>query len=203
MDIYKNHIKRIFDVIFAALGLLLLSPVIIVIAIAIKKEDRGRVFYKGARVGKDGNVFNIYKFRTMVPKAENIGGPSTPKDDPRITKVGKVLRKYKLDEIPQLINVLKGEMSLVGPRPEVPSEVETYTIEERHVLIIKPGITDWASIKFRNEAEILAGSENPHQTYREKIKPEKMRLALKYVDELSFKTDVKIMLKTIWVVIKG
>jgi lipopolysaccharide/colanic/teichoic acid biosynthesis glycosyltransferase len=133
----------------------------------------------------------------MVMNADRLGGPSTADDDPRITRVGKFLRKYKLDELPQLINVLKGEMSIVGPRPEVPSEVETYSEEEKRILSVKPGITDWASIKFRNEGEILKGYEDPHKAYREIIKPEKLKLALQYVDEASFSTDLKIILKTV------
>ena len=195
--IYSKYLKRVFDVVVAAFGLLALSPVLIAIAVKIKKEDGGTALYRGRRAGKDGRQFNICKFRTMVVNAEQIGGPSTSADDPRLTQIGKVLRKYKLDELPQLINVLKGEMSLVGPRPEVPSEVETYTEEERRVLTVKPGITDWASIAFRNEGEILKGSADPHQAYREKIRTEKLRLALSYVDDVSLKTDALIIIKTV------
>jgi len=138
----------------------------------------------------------------MVVDAEKLGGPSTSDDDPRITKIGKLLRKYKLDELPQLINVLKGEMSIVGPRPEVSMEVETYTNEEKRILNVKPGITDFASLTFHNEGEILKGSPDPHQTYREKIRPEKLRLALKYVDSKSLSVDLKIILETIKALIK-
>jgi lipopolysaccharide/colanic/teichoic acid biosynthesis glycosyltransferase len=197
MDIYRRSIKRILDIAGSSCGTLALSPLLGVIAVFIKREDGGTIFYRGERTGKDGSSFRIYKFRTMVMDAERIGGPSTSEDDPRITKAGTRMRKYKLDELPQLINVLKGEMSLVGPRPEVPSEVETYSNEERRILTVKPGITDWASIKFRNEGEILKGAEDPHQAYREKIRPEKVRLALKYVDEVSLKTDLMIIGKTI------
>ncbi len=194
---YERYLKRALDFAVSLIGLILLSPLLAAIAWVIKREDQGDVFYRGWRVGKNGKLFRIYKFRTMVMDADKMGGPSTAADDPRITRVGRFLRKYKLDELPQLINVMKGEMSLVGPRPEVPEEVERYDQRERSVLRVRPGLTDWASIKFRNEGEILRGSPDPHQTYREKIKPEKMELALKYLDELSFKTDMKIIFQTI------
>lgn len=138
----------------------------------------------------------------MVVDAEKLGGPSTSDDDLRITRVGKLLRKYKLDELPQLINVLKGEMSIVGPRPEVSMEVETYTNEEKRILNVKPGITDYASLTFHNEGEILKGSKDPHQAYREKIRPEKLKLALKYVEKQSFWVDLKIIFKTIKALVK-
>jgi lipopolysaccharide/colanic/teichoic acid biosynthesis glycosyltransferase len=197
LGVYENYIKRVTDIVLAACGLMVLAPILAVIALKIKLEDGGSIIYRGLRIGKNGEPFRIYKFRTMVMNAEQVGGPSTSEDDPRVTKVGKVLRKYKLDEPPQLVNVLKGEMSIVGPRPEVPMEVETYTEEERRVLTVKPGITDWASITFRNEGEILKGSVDPHQAYREKIRPDKLRLALAYVDNVSFRTDALIIMKTI------
>lgn len=203
MNFYKFVGKRLLDISLSLILLVILAPVFIIIAIIIKIEDGGDVLYKGERAGKDGKTFRIFKFRTMVMDAEKLGGPSTPEDDPRITKTGKILRKYKLDELPQLINVLKGEMSIVGPRPEVPSEVETYNEEEKEILKVKPGITDWASIKFRNEGEILKGYDDPHAAYRELIKPEKLRLAMMYVDEISFKTDVKIVIETIRAILKG
>lgn len=203
MSIYRKIVKRAIDIVVSLSGLVLLFPFFIIFSLAIKREDGGNIFYRGERIGMYGKPFIIFKFRSMVEGAERIGGPSTAEDDPRITRIGKFLRKYKIDELPQLINVLKGEMSIVGPRPEVPSEVETYGEEELRILTVKPGITDWASIKFRNEGEILAGSEDPHQAYREKIKPEKLRLALKYVDEISFKTDMKIILETIKAVLTG
>lgn len=201
MFTYENCGKRAIDVIASSLGLIVLSPLLVAIALKIKSEDGGAVMYRGNRLGKDAKPFRIFKFRTMVMNADQVGGPSTSEDDPRITRSGKVLRKYKLDELPQLINVLKGEMSLVGPRPEVPSEVATYSEEERRVLNVKPGITDWASIEFRNEGEILKGSEDPHVAYREKIRPEKLRLALTYVDDVSFRTDIAILAKTLKVVL--
>ncbi len=189
-------IKRLFDIVFSLFGLSALSPVFLFIIFLIKKEDNGPVFYAGPRVGKDGKNFKMLKFRTMVINADKIGGPSTANDDPRITKIGKFLRKCKLDEIPQLINVLKGDMSFVGPRPEVQSEVETYSEEEKQIFKVRPGITDWASIKFHNEGEILKGSKDPHQAYREKIRPEKLRLQMEYVKRKSLLVDLQILVKT-------
>lgn len=192
-----HMLKRAFDVAVSALALLLLVPVFILIALLIKLEDGGPVFYRGVRVGRHGKLFRIYKFRTMVPDAERLGGSATPDDDPRITKIGKLLRKYKLDELPQLINVLKGEMSLVGPRPEVPRYVEMFSEEEKAILSVRPGITDWASLWDFDEGAILAGSSDPEKDYMEKIRPTKIRLQLKYVREATFLTDVKIILLTI------
>jgi len=197
-----GFLKRTFDIITSLSGLVLLSPLIFFLIIFIKFDSPGPAFYRGERVGRFGKTFRIFKFRTMVADAEKLGGPSTASDDSRITGVGKFLRKYKLDELPQLVNVLKGDMSIVGPRPEVLMEVETYTKEERRILEVRPGITDWASLTFHNEGEILKGSPDPHQVYREEIKPEKMRLALKYVDERSFLTDIKIILETLLTLVK-
>ena len=195
-------LKRMFDIIFALIGLVIFLPLMAILSMLIKKEDRGLVLYRSERVGRDGNLFRMLKFRTMVMNAEKLGGPSTPDDDPRITKTGNLLRKYKLDELPQLINVLKGEMSFVGPRPEVPMEVKTYNDEEKRILTVKPGITDYASLTFHNEGEILKGSEDPHQAYREKIRPEKLRLGLKYVDSQSFRVDMKIIIQTLSALIR-
>jgi lipopolysaccharide/colanic/teichoic acid biosynthesis glycosyltransferase len=190
-------IKRLFDIAFSLTGLVMFSPIIAAVALLIKLEDRGPAFYRGVRVGKNGRPFKIFKFRSMVTNADKIGGPSTSDDDPRLLKIGKFIRNYKLDEIPQLINVLTGEMSLVGPRPEVPSEAETYTDEEKRVFLVKPGITDWASLTYHNEGEILKGSADPHQAYREKIKPGKLKLQLQYVDHHDFLTDIRIIFKTL------
>ena len=195
-------LKRLFDTVFSFIGLVVFLPLMATIVILIRKEDGGSVFYRGIRVGRYERPFKISKFRTMVVNAEKLGGPSTAGDDPRVTKIGRFLRKYKLDELPQLINVLKGEMSFVGPRPEVPMEVEAYNDEERRILTVNPGITDYASLKFHNEGEILRGSSDPHQTYREKIRPEKLRLALKYVEEQSFSVDLKMIFETIKTLVK-
>ena len=194
--------KRIFDILFSIVGLIFVSPLLLTICILIKHEDGGPVFYRGLRVGKKGTLFKIYKFRSMVVNAEKIGGSSTADDDPRITKIGKFVRKYKLDELPQLINVLKGEMSFVGPRPEVQHYVNMFTKEEKSILTVSPGITDWASLWNSDEGAILAGSPDPERTYMEEIRPEKIRLQLKYVKERSFFTDISIILQTISKVIK-
>jgi len=190
-------IKRTLDIAIALIGIVLTSPVLCLLAVIIKTNSTGPAVYAGERVGKDGKPFKLYKFRTMVVDADTIGGPSAGDDDPRITRVGRILRKYKLDEFPQLANVLKGDMSFIGPRPEVQQEVELFTGEEKAILSIRPGITDYASIKFNNEGEILAGSEDPHQAYLQKIRPEKMRLGLEYVKNRSLWVDTKIMAKTI------
>jgi lipopolysaccharide/colanic/teichoic acid biosynthesis glycosyltransferase len=189
-------IKRLFDLVCSAFGLLVLSPLLVVLCVLIKLEDGGPVLYRGVRVGRYGKRFRIFKFRTMVVNADKIGGPSTADDDARITPMGKLVRRFKLDELPQLINVWTGDMSLVGPRPEVPGEVDLYTEEERALLNVRPGITDYASIAFHNEGEILRGSPDPHQAYREKIRPEKIRLGLEYVKHNSLRLDLKIIFKT-------
>ena len=202
MGILGNFAKRTFDITASLLGLLFLSPVILLIAILIKLYSSGPVFYRGLRIGRQGVPFKVFKFRTMVSNAEKMGGPSTADDDPRITGIGRFLRKYKLDELPQLINVLKGEMSLVGPRPEVPHYVNMLTKEERAILSVRPGITDWASICNSDEGAVLAGSPDPEKAYLEKIRPEKIRLQLKYVRERSFWTDLRIIFQTLQVVVK-
>jgi lipopolysaccharide/colanic/teichoic acid biosynthesis glycosyltransferase len=194
--------KRGFDFVSSLVGLILASPVLLVIAILIKKEDGGPVFYRGVRVGRFGKPFRIFKFRTMVVNAEKLGGPSTADDDPRISKVGKSIRKFKLDELPQLINVLKGEMSIVGPRPEVQMYVDMFTEEEEAILNVRPGITDWASIWNPDEGAILAGSPDPEKTYMEKIRPEKIRLQLKYVEEKSLWVDFEIIVRTLETVLR-
>jgi len=190
-------LKRLFDVIFSALGIIITFPILILFALSIKLSSKGPVFYRGERVGRFGKLFRIYKFRTMVLDAEKLGGPSTADDDPRITKAGKFLRKYKLDELPQLINVLKGEMSFVGPRPEVKHYVDMFNEEEKSILSVRPGITDWASLWNPDEGAILAGSPDSEQTYMEKIRPLKIKLQLKYVNERSFWKDLKIILLTL------
>ncbi len=195
-------VKRLFDILFSVLGLLLSSSLLLFTAFLIKREDSGPVFYRGLRVGRFGKPFRIFKFRTMIVNAEKLGGPSTADDDPRITKVGRSLRKYKLDELPQLINVLKGEMSFVGPRPEVQHYVDMFTEKERVILSVRPGITDWASLWNPAEGAVLAGSPDPEKTYMEKIRPEKIRLQLKYVEERSFWIDLKIIAQTLLTILK-
>ena len=190
-------LKRVFDMMFALVWLILLSPFLLFFAILIKLGSKGPVFYRGVRVGRHGKPFNIFKFRTMVMDAERLGGTSTADDDPRITKIGHFLRKFKLDELPQLINVLKGEMSIVGPRPEVQHYVDMFTEEERAILEVRPGITDWASLWNPDEGAVLAGSADPEKTYMEKIRPQKIKLQLKYVREQSFWNDLKIIFLTL------
>ncbi|MFC1935251.1 sugar transferase [Chloroflexota bacterium] len=193
-------LKRTFDVVFSLTTLVVTAPLFILIALWIRADSTGPVFYRGVRGGLHGKPFWIFKFRTMVANADQIGGPSTADDDPRVTKAGRFLRKYKLDELPQLISVLRGEMSLVGPRPEVLQEVKFYSEEESALLTVRPGITDYASIVFSNEGEILVGSEDPHQAYREKIQPEKIRLGLEYVRDRSLWVDLKILGRTFLVI---
>jgi lipopolysaccharide/colanic/teichoic acid biosynthesis glycosyltransferase len=190
-------LKRLFDVVVSSAGMVLLSPVFLAIALVIKLKDRGPVFYRAKRIGRLGKPFRLLKFRTMVVNADKIGGPSTADDDPRITRVGKFLRKHKLDELPQLINVLLGEMSLVGPRPEVAQYVEMFTEEEKEILSVRPGITDWASLWNRDEGALLAGSPDPERTYLERIRPEKIRLQLEYVRKRDFWVDLAILFRTL------
>ena len=190
-------VKRFLDISLSVLGLLVLLPLLVVLSILIKLEDGGPVFYRGLRVGQHAKPFRIYKFRSMVVNAEKIGGPSTADGDQRVTKVGKFLRKYKLDELPQLLNVLAGEMSLVGPRPEVQRYVDLYTEGEKAILSVKPGITDWASIWNSDEGALLAGSPDPEKTYLEKIRPHKIKLQLDYVRQQSFWTDIGILAQTL------
>ena len=189
-------LKRLFDFIFSLIGVIILLPLFAVVALSIKLDSKGPVFYRGLRVGRYGKNFRIYKFRTMVQNAEKLGGSSTPDDDPRLTKMGKFLRNYKLDEAPQLFNVLKGEMSFVGPRPQVPEDVALYTEKEKALLSVLPGITDYASIRFHNEGEILKGSPDPNKAYVEKIRPEKINLGLQYVQTHSLWVDIKIIFLT-------
>lgn len=189
--------KRIFDIFCAILGLLLISPVFIIVALLVKMQDGGPVFYLGERVGRNRQIFRIIKFRTMVVDAELKGGSSTSNRDPRLTKCGKYLRKYKLDEVPQLINVLKGEMSIVGPRPEVKNYTDMFSDEEMAILSIRPGITDWASIWNVDEGAVLAGAADPELAYLELVRPMKLKLQLKYVRERSFWVDLKIIFLTL------
>ncbi len=190
-------LKRLFDFLSSLFGLIILSPVLLTIAAFIKFYDWGPIFYRGKRVGLHGKIFRIYKFRSMIVDAEKTGVLSTSKEDIRVTPIGKLIRKTKIDELPQLINVLKGEMSMVGPRPEVKRFTDLYTNEEKVLLNIKPGITDYASIWNVDEAEVLKGSQDPDKDYFEKIRPEKIRLQLKYYKEKSLWTDIKIIFLTI------
>lgn len=190
--------KRIFDIVFSALGLIILMPVFIIIGIVIKLTSSGGIFFRQTRVGQYGIPFSIHKFRTMVTDAESKGLKITVGADNRITTIGRVLRKTKLDELPQLIDVLFGDMSFVGPRPEVPEYVAVYpdSIKQK-ILSIRPGITDRASIEMIDENEILAKSNNPEQTYINEILPIKLNYAVEYIDNYSFFEDIKIILETL------
>jgi lipopolysaccharide/colanic/teichoic acid biosynthesis glycosyltransferase len=193
--------KRAFDIVVSLVLLVLLSPVLIYIAIRIKRESAGPVFYRGVRTGLHGKPFRILKFRTMVPDAETIGGPSTALNDLRLTRTGVFLRKYKLDELPQFINVLSGTMSIVGPRPQVEMYTRRYNDEEKIILSVKPGITDYASIHFINLDQIL-GDHNVDEKYAHEIEPMKNRLRIQYAREQSFLVDCKIILRTALRVLK-
>jgi len=195
--------KRLFDSITSFFGLILLFPVFVLVALWIKIDSRGSVFFRQERVGFQGSLFRIHKFRTMVLDAEKEGKQITIGADPRITTVGRFLRKYKLDELPQLIDVFVGDMSLVGPRPEVPKYIDCYSDDEKHdVLSVKPGITDNASIEFRDESKLLASSNDPESTYINEVLPKKIALYRKYVRERSFFGDVEIIFRTIFLIIK-
>lgn len=190
-------IKRIFDIIVSLIGLIALLPFFLIIAFAIKVDSTGPIFFKQVRISKNGKEFEIYKFRTMIQDAESKGMQITVGKDSRITKVGKFLRKSKIDELPQLINVLKGDMSFVGPRPEVPKYVALYDKDQRNILKVRPGITDIASIEYRDESSILAKSMDPEKTYIEEIMPKKIELNLIYIRNISVLYDVVLICKTI------
>jgi lipopolysaccharide/colanic/teichoic acid biosynthesis glycosyltransferase len=190
-------LKRLFDICAAALGLLILSPVLFALAVAVKINSRGPVFFRQERIGRGFRPFRIFKFRTMVVDAPQRGGQITSgHDDPRITRIGRFLRRWKLDELPQLINVVAGEMSLVGPRPEVQRYVEMFRSDYAEILRIRPGITDLASIKFRDEASLFSGGKDPEQIYVQQILPEKLSLAHEYVARSSFGFDLRILFQT-------
>lgn len=189
--------KRFFDLISSLYSLAILVIPFIIIAFLVKVSSSGPIIYRSYRVGRYGKIFNLYKFRTMVKNADELGGPSAGKDDSRITKIGSFLRRLKIDELPQLINVINGDMSLVGPRPEVLSEVNKYNNDQLKVLELRPGLTDYASLWNIDEGTVLAGASNPHLAYRKYIQPTKLALQLKYLKEKSFWLDIKIIAYTI------
>ncbi|RLC80839.1 MAG: sugar transferase [Chloroflexi bacterium] len=194
-------LKRIFDILIASIGLIAFSPLMLIIAILIKLDSPGPIFYRAPRVGKDGKPFRMFKFRTMVANAEKIGPPITVGDDPRITRIGARLRSSRLDELPQLINVLCGEMSMVGPRPETPYFVEKFSPEQREVLKVKPGMTGLAQITFRHEEEILSNPGALDEEYMNVILPPKLALDLEYIKHQSLLLDVKTLFQTAWVLL--
>ena len=192
-----NMLKRGFDVVSSLIGIILLFPVLLILWICIQLESSGGGFYRQIRVGKNGVDFRLWKFRTMQTGADKKGLLTIGGRDSRVTRIGFYLRKYKLDELPQLINVIVGDMSIVGPRPEVRKYVELYSQDQRKVLSVKPGITDYASIEYSNENELLAQSENPEKTYIEEVLPAKLESNQKYLNEQGFLTDLKIIFQTI------
>ena len=194
--------KRIFDLFFSFLGILFLLPIYIIIAILIKIDSNGDILYKQERIGKNGIPFYVLKFRTMIPNAFSKGALTVGSRDPRVTDIGFYLRKYKLDELPQLFNVFLGEMSFVGPRPEVKKYTDLYNAEQKKVLSVAPGITDYASIKFRNENDLLSESDDPEKLYIDQIMPEKLNLNLKYINDNNVFKDIKIIFNTFYTIIK-
>jgi lipopolysaccharide/colanic/teichoic acid biosynthesis glycosyltransferase len=195
-------VKRLFDIVASGLGLLVLSPLFLIIAIWIKLDSKGPVFYRQIRVGWHNKDFRIFKFRSMRVGSDKGSLVTIGGRDPRVTRSGYWIRKFKLDELPQLINVFIGDMSLVGPRPEVRHYVDYWTPEQMHVLDVRPGITDPASIKFRNENELMEKTDDPEKYYIEVIMQEKLKLYLEYVNHNSFWGDVGLILKTFWTIIK-
>lgn len=189
--------KRLLDILFCLPMCIVLSPLFLLIALFIKLGSKGPVFYLQERIGINSTPFNIFKFRTMHQDADKKGLLTVGGRDPRVTRVGYFLRKYKLDELPQLFNVVLGEMSLVGPRPEVKRYVDMYSLEQKKVLEVKPGITDYASIEYSNESEILGNAADPEKMYVEEIMPAKLKLNLRYVQEKSFFVDLKIIFRTV------
>jgi lipopolysaccharide/colanic/teichoic acid biosynthesis glycosyltransferase len=189
--------KRLFDIFCSALGIIILSPLFLILWVAVKLESHGPAFFMQTRVGKNNKEFKLYKFRSMYVDAEARGQLTVGMRDPRITKVGYNLRRFKLDELPQLLNVIKGDMSLVGPRPEVRKYVNMYTPEQMKVLDVRPGITDYASIQFINENELLAQAENPEEYYIQHIMPKKLEMNLDYIKSNHSYKDVSLILKTV------
>jgi len=184
--------------VMSALGLLVLSPLLVLVAVLVKLSSPGPVLFKQERIGRHFRPFMIYKFRSMVPDAPDRGGPITCGEDPRITRIGRILRKTKLDELPQLLNVLRGEMSLVGPRPEVRRYVEMFRPDYEEILRVRPGITDLASIEYRDEQTLLGQAGDQEAQYVRQVLPEKIRLAKQYVQSVSVRSDVGIIFKTLW-----
>lgn len=193
---YYDISKRVFDIVFSIIALTVLFPFFIIIGVLIKIDSPGTVFYKSLRTGRYGKPFRVYKFRSMVQDAEKRGSTATARNDARVTSIGKIIRRYKIDEMPQLINVIKGEMSMVGPRPEVEEHTKCYNEIEKSILDVLPGISDYSSIHFINLNEML-GNENANQVFIEKYRDEKNRLRLEYVKSRSFCVDVKIICDTV------
>lgn len=197
------NVIRCFDFLFSLVGLIILSPVFLLVALMIKITSKGPVFFKQTRVGKDGSDFKVFKFRTMHIDAEKRGLLTVGGKDKRVTAIGYYLRRFKVDELPQLLNVVKGEMSIVGPRPEVRRYVEMYSQEQKRTLEVLPGITDYASIAYRNENDLLAHAEDPEEFYVKEIMPKKIELNFKYINDQSVEQYFKIITKTVFSSIRG
>jgi lipopolysaccharide/colanic/teichoic acid biosynthesis glycosyltransferase len=195
-------IKRCFDIFASVLVLLVLSPFFLLLCLAIVIDSRGGIFFTQKRVGKNNRDFHLYKFRSMVSNAEKSGQLTVGTNDRRITRVGGFIRKYKLDEFPQLINIIKGDMSIVGPRPEVRKYVDLFNEEQLKVLSVRPGLTDYASLEYINENEILGKASDPEKVYIEEIMPAKLQLNLRYIQEQGLKTDLKIIFRTLGKIVK-
>ena len=200
MNTIDRAIKRCLDVLISSVAILTLAPVLAAIALAIRADSAGGALYRARRVGAGGRDFHMLKFRTMIVGADSIGGPSTPDGDPRITRIGRYLRRHKLDELPQLFNVLKGDMSLVGPRPEVPQYVAMLTKDERQILDVRPGITDLATLWNHDEGAVLAAADDPERAYLEVIRPRKIQLQLEYVRSRNCVRDMRIVWQTLLIV---
>ncbi len=196
-SIFAFMLKRAFDIFAAAVALIIFSPLLLLIALLVGLSSPGGIFYRQTRIGLHGKPFRLLKFRSMYVRSDQ-KGLLTVGTDKRITPVGRFLRRYKLDELPQLWNVLRGDMSIVGPRPEVPQYVQHYTDEQKKVLSVRPGLTDYASLHYIDEAAVLAQSKNPEQTYLEEILPHKLELALQYIEKQSFAEDLRIIFKTLF-----
>lgn len=197
-----KQMKRFFDLLFSFIGLVVLLPVWLVVALLIVVDSRGGVFYSQLRVGKDNRDFRLYKFRTMRTDSDSKGLITVGARDSRVTRVGYWLRKFKIDEFPQLLNIIKGDMSIVGPRPEVRKYVDLYTQEQMRVLSVRPGLTDYASIRYVNENEVLAASADPERTYIEEVMPAKLALNLQYIENQSLAEDFRLILKTFVAIFK-
>jgi len=189
--------KRVFDILMATIGLILLSPLFLLVAVLIKLDSAGPIFFRQERIGKRFRPFLIYKFRTMVENAAQIGTEITYGNDPRITRMGRLLRKTKIDELPQILNVLKGEMSLVGPRPEIRQYVELFQKDYEEILKVRPGISDMASVKYSDEASLLGNARNPGEEYISRVLPDKIRLAKEYIKNSSLVFDLRLIFKTL------
>ena len=195
-------LKRFFDITSSLIVLTIGLPFFIIISLLIALDSKGGIFFIQKRVGRNNVDFGLFKFRTMRPESEKAGQITVGGKDPRITKIGYLLRKFKLDEFPQLLNVIRGQMSIIGPRPEVRRYVDMYSKEQLKVLSVRPGLSDFASIEYMNENELLGKSDNPEKTYIEEIMPAKLQLNLKYIEQKSFSTDIKLIFKTIGKLLK-